>query len=152
MARRSMPTASQLHRDKWGDLARRVGVGLSHEDGAASPPDDGAVLACILKQFWGYDGTWDQAPILHVVGDGWTPLDLNRWGLSFYDGPPIPRSAPRSERRIGYSFFKPRYDGGGALVETGVSFGFSGGYSARCRVRVDGDGWYVDGARITGMS
>lgn len=154
MTRRTIPKAEDLHRDKWGDVATAAAVGTTpeHDDRPVPEPDDCAVVAAVVIQFWGYDGSWEQVPNLYLDEGDRPECDWRRWGLSFYDGPPIPRDAPRSERRISYSFERPRYDSGGVLIETAVSFRGGGGYSALCRVRRDAEGWYVDGATITGLS
>lgn len=152
MARRSHPTAKQVHgqffdRDWMEANVRRP---VAESDNRPPPAaDDCAVVAAVLRDYYELTGQELDPPFLVLADEGWPSCDWARWGLRFRPGPLPPRDAPRAERMYkSISFGRPAYDSGGAIILTSISFGPNMGYGSYCRVRQDEMGWYLDGATL----
>jgi hypothetical protein len=113
--------------------------------GASADGNDCAVIAAIAKEHYRFNATDNRPPPLWLDAEGsdWAPrCDWSRYGVSFpstYD----PRDRSRPEQVSWVSFKRPRYDGQGALVETGILHGPLNGRGGTCRVRSGFAGWTV---------
>lgn len=116
--------------------------------------NDCAVIAAVAKEHYRF--TTDNVPPplwLDDEGSGWAPrCDWSRHGLDFPavhhpDRPHLP-----GERIQWVSFKQPRYDGRGAVVETGILHGPLAGMGYECRVYSGFNGWTVGECRNAWVS
>lgn len=115
--------------------------------------DDCAVMAAVAKEHYKF-GPDNPPPPLRGLGEaGWRPqCDWSRFGLSFSDYNDVPADAAPRERLKWVEFKQPRYDGQGALIETGIMHGPLAGIGYECRVRSGFAGWTVSECRTTWIS
>ena len=128
---------------------------------AGGPPpmadngNDCAVIAAVAREHYRFNTTDNVAPPLWLDGEGrgWAPrCDWSRHGVSFprtYD--PTSRPAP-GERVQWVSFKRPRYDGRGAVIESGVLHGPLAGMGVECRVIAGFACWTVGECKGTWIS
>lgn len=122
--------------------------------GAAADGNDCAVIAAVAKEHYGFNAENPPPPLwLDAEGANWAPrCDWSRYGISF---PRIhdPSQTGEPGRRVQWvSFKRPRYDGQGALVETGILHGPLNGRGGTCRVRSGFAGWTVASCEDTWIS
>ena len=116
--------------------------------------NDCAVIAAVARDHYRFNTTDNRPPPLWLDGEGtdWAPdCDWRRHGLSFpttFD--PDDRPAPQRVQWV--SFKRPRYDGSGALIETGVLHGPLAGMGYECRVHSGFNGWTAGECRNTWIS
>ena len=124
--------------------------------GPGDPPmadngNDCAVIAAIAKEHYRFNAT-DTPPLpIRFEGDYAPRCDWARHGLAFEPYDPDRPGDPR-ERVRWVSFARPVYDGGGAVVETGIMHGPLAGMGYECRVRSGFAGWTVGECRNTWVS
>ncbi|RZJ97131.1 MAG: hypothetical protein EON88_04035 [Brevundimonas sp.] len=129
-------------------------------DPGAPPPmadngNDCAVIAAVAKEHYQFNTTDRLPPPLWLDGEGsgWSPrCNWSQYGLSFprtFD--PDARPAP-GERIQWVSFKRPRYDGRGAVVESGIMHGPLAGMGVECRVISGFAGWTARDCRNTWIS
>ncbi len=117
--------------------------------------EDCGVIAAVAKEHYRFNTTDNLPPPLWLDdgGSGWAPrCDWSRYGLGWptiYD--PDRPHAP-GERVRWVSFKQPRYDGLGAVVETGILHGPLAGMGYECRVHSGFAGWTVGECRNTWVS
>jgi hypothetical protein len=128
--------------------------------GAEAPPPDAdgndcAVIAAVAKEHYRFNTTDRLPPPLWLddEGSGWAPAcDWSRYGLVFpatFD----PDRPTQTDGRVQWvSFKQPRYDGQGALIETGILHGPLAGMGVECRVHSGFAGWTVGECRNTWIS
>ena len=122
---------------------------------AGTDGNDCAVIAAVAKEHYRFNATDNVPPPLWLDGEGsgWAPrCDWRRYGLAF---PRVhdPESAPPPGEGLRWvSFKRPRYDGTGAVIETGILHGPLAGMGAECRLRSGFAGWTVDECRSTWIS
>lgn len=118
-------------------------VAVAEQDG-----DDCAVIAAVAREHYRFNQTDNVAPPLWLDGEetGWAPrCDWARHGVSFprvFD-PDAPQAEGETVQWV--SFKRPRYDGQGAVIESGILHGPLHGYGVECRVRSGFAGWTVAG-------
>lgn len=128
--------------------------------GGPPPPmadngNDCAVIAAVAREHYRFNATDNVPPPLWLDGEGsgWSPhCDWGRYGVAFprtYD--PARPQAP-GERVQWVSFKRPRYDGHGATVESGILHGPLAGMGVECRVVSGFAGWTVTDCRNTWIS
>lgn len=111
----------------------------------ASDGNDCAVIAAVAREHYRFNATDNAPPPLWLddEGSGWAPrCDWGRHGLSFpstFD--PDDRPAPQRVQWV--SFKQPRYDGRGAVIETGILHGPLAGMGYECRVISGFAAWTV---------
>ncbi|HZW16517.1 MAG TPA: hypothetical protein VFF66_09720 [Brevundimonas sp.] len=116
--------------------------------------DDCAVIAAVAKEHYRFNTTDNVPPPLWLdsEGSGWAPrCDWSRHGLRFpatFD----PDDRPQPQRVQWVSFKQPRYDGSGALIQTGILHGPLAGMGYECRVHSGFAGWTVGECRNTWIS
>jgi hypothetical protein len=115
--------------------------------------NDCAVMAAIAKEHYKF-GPDNKPPPLRGMGEpGWRPeCDWPKYGLEFSDYNDVPQTADPRERMKWIEFKQPRYDGQGALVDTGIMYGPLAGVGYECRVRSGVAGWTVGECRQTWIS
>lgn len=120
----------------------------------AEPGNDCAVIAAVAKEHYRFNATDNVPPPLWLDGEGsgWAPnCDWSRHGLRFpatFD----PDDRPQPQRVQWVSFKRPRYDGQGALIETGILHGPLAGMGYECRVHSGFAGWTVGECQNTWIS
>ena len=128
--------------------------------GGPPPPmadngNDCAVIAAVAREHYRFNTTDNVAPPLWLDGEGsgWAPrCDWSRHGVSFprtYD--PNARHAPGG-RMQWVSFKRPRYDGRGAVVESGILHGPLAGMGVECRMISGIARWTVGECKGTWIS
>jgi hypothetical protein len=116
--------------------------------------NDCAVIAAVAKEHYRFNATDHVPPPLWLddEGSGWAPdCDWRRHGLSFparFD----PDDRPQPQRVQWVSFKQPRYDGRGAVIETGILHGPLAGMGYECRVYSGFAGWTVGECKNTWIS
>lgn len=117
--------------------------------------NDCAVIAAVAKEHYRFDTTDRLPPPLWLDGEGsgWAPrCDWSRYGLSFprtyVPGTPSQPGVPTQW----VSFKRPRYDGQGALIESGIMHGPLAGMGIECRVRSGFAGWTATECKSTWIS
>ena len=128
---------------------------VQHHTLTESLGEDCAVIAAVARDHYRFNTTDHLPPPLWLddEGSGWAPhCDWSRHGLSFPtthdpDRPPRP-----GERTKWVSFKQPRYDSGGAVVETGILHGPLAGMGYECRVYSGFNGWTSGECRTTWVS
>ena len=121
--------------------------------GMAQDGNDCAVIAAIAKEHYRF-GPENPPPPLKAGEDGWRPTcDWARYGLAFQPFDPNAQGDPRQTVRW-VSFDRPKYDGRGATVATGILHGPLAGMGYECRVISGFAGWTVPegGCRNTWVS
>ncbi|MDI1327783.1 MAG: hypothetical protein PSV23_13415 [Brevundimonas sp.] len=133
--------------------------------GCATPPEptpggpppmaqngnDCAVIAAVAKEHYRFNSTDNRPPPLRFE-DGYAPrCDWSRHGLAFEAFDPDGTGDPRQRVRW-VSFARPVYDGGGALVATGIMHGPLAGMGYECRVISGFAAWTVSECRNTWVS
>lgn len=115
--------------------------------------NDCAVMAAVAKEHFRFSAE-NPAPPLKGLGEpGWRPqCDWSKYGLSFTDYNDVPQSADPRERMKWVEFKQPRYDGQGALIETGIMHGPLAGIGYECRVRSGVAGWTVSECKQSWIS
>ena len=111
--------------------------------------DDCAVVAAILREHFGFGPSQQSEPLVFVEGLSEKTCSWAQHGLAsppFYD-PETALWAPRYVVHIS----QPRYDGAGALVETGRRMG-NRSTSWQCRVHSGFAGWTVGECQLLGES
>ena len=104
--------------------------------------NDCAVIAAVAKEHFKF-GPENPAPPLKGE-PGWRPqCDWSKYDLAFTDYSDIPESADPRERMKWVEFKQPKYDGQGALIETGIMHGPLAGIGYECRLRSGVAGWTV---------
>ena len=127
---------------------------VEHPPLTESLGDDCAVIAAVARDHYRFNTTDNRPPPLWLDGEGtdWAPdCDWSRHGLSFpttFD--PDDRPAPQRVQWV--SFKRPRYDGSGALIETGILHGPLAGMGYECRVYSGFNGWTAGECRNTWIS
>ncbi len=117
--------------------------------------DDCAVIAAVAKEHYRFNTTDNLPPPLWLddEGSGWAPrCNWSRYGLAFPSTHDPDRPHQPGERVRWVSFKQPRYDGQGALVETGILHGPLAGMGYACRVHSGFAGWTVGECRNTWIS
>ena len=104
--------------------------------------DDCAVIAAIAKEHYRFNDTDNRPLPIRFEGDYAPRCDWSRHGLAFQPYDPDAPGDPR-ERVRWVSFDRPVYDGGGALVATGIMHGPLAGMGYKCRVLSGFAGWTV---------
>jgi len=127
--------------------------------GPPSPPmadngNDCAVIAAVAREHYRF-GPDNVAPPLWLddEGSGWAPrCDWSRYGVSFprVHMPGVNRPASQPVQWV--SFKRPRYDGRGAMIETGILHGPLAGMGSECRVISGFAGWTVGECKGTWIS
>jgi hypothetical protein len=123
--------------------------------GPAADGNDCAVIAAIAKEHYRFNTTDTLAPPLWLDAEGsdWTPrCDWSRHGVSFPGVYDPERTREPAQRVQWVSFKRPRYDGQGAIVETGILHGPLAGMGYECRLRSGFAGWTVSECRNTWIS
>jgi len=126
------------------------GCATPMQPGPDGPPmagdsNDCAVIAAVAKEHYHFNDSDNVPPPLWLddEGSGWAPrCDWSRYGLRFpatFD----PDDRPQPQRVQWVSFKQPRYDGRGALVETGILHGPLAGMGYECRVISGFAAWTV---------
>ena len=127
---------------------------VEHPPLTESLGDDCAVIAAVARDHYRFNTTDNRPPPLWLDGEGtdWAPdCDWSRHGLSFpttFD--PDDRPAPQRVQWV--SFKRPRYDGSGAVIETGILHGPLAGMGYECRVYSGFNGWTAGECRNTWIS
>ena len=118
----------------------------SASDGpGADNSSDCAVIAAVAKEHYRFNATDNLPPPLWLDGEGsgWAPrCDWSRYGLRFpstFD----PDDRPQPQRVQWVSFKQPRYDGRGAVIETGILHGPLAGMGYECRAISGFAAWTV---------
>ena len=117
--------------------------------------NDCAVIAAVARGHYHFNDSDNVAPPLWLDGEGsgWAPhCDWSRHGVRFprtYE-PDAPRAPGERVRWV--SFKRPRYDGRGATIESGILHGPLAGMGVECRVRSGIAGWTVGECRNTWIS
>lgn len=120
----------------------------------ADDSNDCAVIAAVAKEHYRFNDSDAVPPPLWLDGEGsnWAPrCDWSRYGLRFpatFD----PDDRPQPERVQWVSFKQPRYDGRGAVIETGVLHGPLAGMGYECRVISGFAAWTVGECKNTWIS
>ena len=117
--------------------------------------DDCAVIAAVAKEHYRFNTTDNVPPPLWLddEGSGWAPrCDWSRYGLAFPATHDPDRPHRPGERVQWVSFKQPRYDGRGAVIETGILHGPLAGMGHECRVHSGFAGWTVGECRNTWIS
>lgn len=121
----------------------------------AADGNDCAVIAAVAREHYRFNTTDNLPPPLWLDGEGsaWAPrCDWSRFGLGFpatYD----PDRPAQTDGRVQWvSFKRPRYDGRGAVIETGILHGPLAGMGHECRVHSGFAGWTVGECRSTWIS
>jgi len=115
---------------------------------------DCAVIAAVARDHYRFNTTDNPPPPLWLddEGSGWAPhCDWSRHGLSFpaaFD----PDDRPQPRRVQWVSFKQPRYDGSGAVIETGILHGPLAGMGYECRVYSGFNGWTAGECKNTWIS
>jgi hypothetical protein len=152
MARRPHPDALEM----FGRLDQTPGARPAEPEHDARPapePDDCAVAAAVLRDWFGEPQRRKERAFVTLVGEDWPRCDWSGWGFDLQDGPSPPRSgAAEARRRTSIALDRPDYDSGGALITASLSLGPGLGHSAVLPVRRDDDGWWLDGARFRSIS
>lgn len=122
---------------------------------AAAGGDDCAVIVAVAREHYRFDAGDNPPPPLWLDGgdSGWAPrCDWSRYGLAFpaTHDPDRPHQPGEPVRWV--SFKQPRYDGRGALVETGILHGPLAGMGYECRLHSGFAGWTVGECRNTWVS
>jgi hypothetical protein len=135
-------------------------AGPEAEPGPGSPPpmadngNDCAVIAAVAKEHYRFNTTDNVPPPLWLDGEGsdWAPrCDWSRYSLSFPTSfHPDDRPQPGPVQWV--SFKQPRYDGRGAVIETGVLHGPLAGMGYECRVISGFAAWTVGECKNTWIS
>ncbi|TAJ65435.1 hypothetical protein [Brevundimonas sp.] len=116
------------------------------EPGPGGPPmadgNDCAVIAAIAKEHYRFNDTDNRPLPIRFEGDYAPRCDWSRYGLAFQPYDPDAPGDPR-ERVRWVSFARPVYDGGGAVVATGIMHGPLAGMGYECRVISGFAGWTV---------
>lgn len=117
--------------------------------------NDCAVIAAVAKEHYRFNATDRLPPPLWLDGEGsgWAPrCDWSRYGLSFprtyVPGAPSQPGVPTQW----VSFKRPRYDGQGAVIESGIMHGPLAGMGIECRVRSGFAGWTATECKSTWIS
>ncbi len=122
---------------------------------AGAAGDDCAVIAAVAREHYRFNTTDNLPPPLWLDGgdSGWAPrCDWSRHGLSFPAVHDPDRPHRPGDRVQWVSFRQPRYDGRGAVVETGILHGPLAGMGYECRVHSGFAGWTVGECRNTWIS
>lgn len=110
-------------------------------DPTAQDGNDCAVIAAIAKEHYRFGPENPPPPIRFE--DGYRPTcDWSRYGLAFQPFDPNAQGDPRQTVRW-VSFDRPKYDGRGAVVATGILHGPLAGMGYECRVISGFAGWTV---------
>lgn len=117
--------------------------------------NDCAVIAAVAKEHYQFNATDRLPPPLWLDGEGsgWSPrCDWSRYGLSFPRtfSPDTPQAPGQRVQWV--SFKRPRYDGRGAVIESGILHGPLAGMGVECRVTSGFAGWTVGECRNTWIS
>lgn len=157
MARRPHPNGLEMIShllDRAWNAANARPAEPEHDDRPAPEPDDCAIVAALVRDYFGpHNPRASKPPFISLYGEGWPLCDWSFYGLGIAEGPPPPRGATGPDRRrTRLSFGRPEYDSGGAILTASISMGPGLGSGSVCRVRKDQDGWYLDGARIRSIS
>ncbi|MFA4891799.1 hypothetical protein [Brevundimonas sp.] len=104
--------------------------------------DDCAVIAAVAKEHYRFNTTDNRPPPIRFESDYAPRCDWSRYGLAFEAWDPDATGDPRQRVRW-VSFARPVYDGGGALVATGIMHGPLAGMGYECRVISGFAGWTV---------
>jgi len=116
--------------------------------------NDCAVIAAVARDHYRFNTTDNLPPPLWLddEGSGWAPhCNWSRYGLRFpstFD----PEDRPQPGRVQWVSFKQPRYDGSGAVVETGILHGPLAGMGYECRVYSGFNGWTAGECKNTWIS
>ena len=114
--------------------------------------DDCAVIAAVAIGHYRFNTTDNRPPPLRFEGDYAPRCQWSRYGLAFQSYDPDTPGDPR-ERVRWVSFARPVYDGGVAVVETGILHGPLAGMGYECRVDYsDFAGWTFGACRNTWIS
>ena len=128
---------------------------VEHPPLTESLGDDCAVIAAVARDHYRFNTTDNVPPPLWLDGEGsgWAPrCDWSRHGLSFPATYEPDRPHQPGDRVRWVSFKQPRYDGDGALIETGILHGPLAGMGYECRVYSGFNGWTVGECRNTWIS
>lgn len=121
----------------------------------ADSGNDCAVIAAVAKEHYRFNETDNVPPPLWLddEGSGWAPrCDWSRFGLDFPATHDPDRPRRPGDRIQWVSFKQPRYDGRGALIETGILHGPLAGMGYECRVHSGFAGWTVGECKNTWIS
>ena len=114
------------------------------EGGGATTADNGndcAVIVAVAKEHFRLGP--DSEPMQVTFEQGFNPgCDWARYGLNLTPRRADASANPRETMRF-VSFNRPRYDGQGALIAVGVTYGPLAGQGSECRVRSGFAGWTV---------
>ncbi|MBA4805906.1 MAG: hypothetical protein H2038_14765 [Brevundimonas sp.] len=125
---------------------------VQHPPLTESLGEDCAVIAAVARDHYRFNTTDNLPPPLWLDGAGsdWAPqCDWSRHGLRF----PATFDPDRPGDRVQWvSFRQPRYDGRGAVVETGILHGPLAGMGYECRLYSGFNGWTVGECRNTWVS
>jgi len=113
---------------------------------------DCAVIAAVARDHYRFNDSDNVPPPLWMddEGSGWAPgCDWSRYGLSFPSTHDPERVPARGEGIRWVSFKQPRYDGEGALIESGIKHGPLAGMGVECRVVSGFNGWIAVDCRST---
>ncbi|MFT3724611.1 MAG: hypothetical protein QM773_13630 [Hyphomonadaceae bacterium] len=115
--------------------------------------NDCAVMAAVAKEHYKF-GPENPPPPLKGMGEpGWRPqCNWTKYGLAFADYNDVPPSADPRERLKWVEFHRPRYDGTGATIETGIMHGPLAGMGYECRLRSGIAGWTVTECKTSWVS
>lgn len=114
--------------------------------------EDCAVIAAVAKEHYRFNAS-DNPPLpIRFEGDYAPRCQWSRYGLAFEAYDPDRPGDPRARMRW-VSFARPVYDGGDAVVETGIMHGPLAGMGYECRVHYsDFAGWTFGACRNTWIS
>jgi hypothetical protein len=123
--------------------------------GHVTDGNDCAVIAAVAREHYRFNTTDNVPPPLWLDAEGtdWAPrCDWSRYGLAFPTTHDPDRPHQPGQRVRWVSFKQPRYDGSGAIIETGILHGPLAGIGNECRIRSGFAGWTVDECRSTWIS
>ena len=124
---------------------------VEHPPLTESLGNDCAVIAAVAKEHYRFNETDNRPLPIRFEGDYAPRCDWSRHGLAFEPYDPDRPHQP-GDRIQWVSFKQPRYDGRGAVIETGILHGPLAGMGYECRVHSGFAGWTVGECRNTWIS
>lgn len=115
--------------------------------------NDCAVMAAVAREHYKFGADNPAPPLRGLHDNGWKPqCNWSKYGLTFTDYNDVPQSADPRQRTQWVEFQQPKYDGQGALIQTGIMHGPLAGMGYECRVKSGVAGWTVSECKTSWVS